>query len=1171
MQSIGDSDVTATRYFGSITHSMGVYRSTSSQDQGILGIGSALTVGQRYRVRINLLVDDTNPNNVVMYGSSDGITPNQSLQSEYFDPNTKAFRVFDRTFVAQYPYVILCLFTAGTYVGATVQWFGLERYEVGVELEKVTLPLLTASKVPILNDKKQLVASGTDASKLDYLDNVGSDIQTQLNSKLNLSGSNANQNIVIGAYKVQSSATPSVGDDYTNKMYVDGAITTAGALYVQKAGDTMTGDLSMGVNKVKCTAPPLVDDDLTRKGYVDSGLALKATLAAPNQTFTGTNTFSSSLPIVLSGLTPSRVLQLSGSAVVQTSTVTTTELGYVSGVTSAIQTQIDSKASTTALANYLPLTGGTLTGNLTIASAIIDGLYVQSGAATTDYTMRWRSALNHYNGTISNTYLFNGASGFIGIGLNTTRNTTTTNLYLGAVLSQSEIFSSKSDGSGYMPLYFTASSFNFVGNVGIGITSPIARLQVNHSAADDYLTLSNTNYALDNYINMRFMFGPSTGTRSAYIQAMQPGSNQTDLKFFVDNGGTGSGSVTERFRIRGNGSLIANGLMNVTGTNPYAVPNGFMAAGSLTIGGDQNYGGGSGWTSNTAGLLMECKDATEIAIHDYGARVVSFMYYVGNQLSIGRNMGWGSPDIQIYAPTLYLNSRTYAYGTINTYSDATNNGSGSHIFVSNQGAGDSYAIMYLNSLGGNCYWFMNGNGRSADGGPLTATLRNDSGNLRLQSSGGNGFTIDAGTGYTRKYGGNSSKILFGPNSTWGAYLVVGAGTNEVNSNTAQVISTNGNLHLDAGTGRDLYINNYPWAAGSVGNIYSWAGDFWTHNGKLHIKQSADQTANFAVANPNGAITHFGYSNNWNYIRGPTIFDTNYVTIGANYSHPYPLWVSTSQNTFWYLAWYYGNGGQQFHNWFGTWPVSIWATHAIVTEYWFGTVSDRRIKTNIKPVGNMLDIINKIEVVSFDFIDPITHKRDECGVIAQQVEEVFPNLVDKSIGVIPNIMKCVSAFEKINETLKLYYKRQDSDELIPTSKVKLILGVYGQTIEESSSKGEYLVQVIDVGPDFIVVAWEHNVVLDGLSVFVYGKQVNDFRNVDKEQLGVMAIKGVQELHSIATSHATLAQEQQKQIDVLTQRNQVLEAHARKLESDFSEYRERTEARLEKIGAILQSLY
>jgi hypothetical protein len=365
-------------------------------------------------------------------------------------------------------------------------------------------------------------------------------------------------------------------------------------------------------------------------------------------------------------------------------------------------------------------------------------------------------------------------------------------------------------------------------------------------------------------------------------------------------------------------------------------------------------------------------------------------------------------------------------------------------------------------------------------------------------------------------------------------------------------------NTQVGGGRKWHIfSGGPSAGIGVGNFGIYDGTanayrFDINSGgevKVHLRLTVggnhDSNCVFNVRNQNGNYTHFGYSNNVNYIRNNTIFDTGYVSIGTQYAWPMPLWVTASQLQSWYLAWYAGNGGAFFHNSSGTWPVSIWASGAIVTEYWFGTVSDRRIKTNIKPVGDMLDIINKIEVVSFDFIDPITHKRDECGVIAQQVEEVFPNLVDKSIGVIPNILKCVSAFEKIGETLKLYYKRQDSDELSPTSKVKLLLGVLGQTVEESSSKGEYLVHVIDVGSDFIVVEWEHNVVLDGLSVFVYGKEVDDFRNVDKEQLGVMAIKGIQELHSIATSHA-------KQIDVLTQKLEMLQQQVAALSGSIRNY-------------------
>jgi hypothetical protein len=69
-----------------------------------------------------------------------------------------------------------------------------------------------------------------------------------------------------------------------------------------------------------------------------------------------------------------------------------------------------------------------------------------------------------------------------------------------------------------------------------------------------------------------------------------------------------------------------------------------MQSGSLTIGGtNANYGGGNNWSTNTAGLLLECLNNTEIAVHDHGQRLASLMYYEGdgnNRITIGRNMGW---------------------------------------------------------------------------------------------------------------------------------------------------------------------------------------------------------------------------------------------------------------------------------------------------------------------------------------------------------------------------------------------------------------------------------------------------------------------------------------------------------------------------------------------------
>lgn len=67
--------------------------------------------------------------------------------------------------------------------------------------------------------------------------------------------------------------------------------------------------------------------------------------------------------IQITGLTASTALVSDGTMHVISSSTTATELGYVHGVTSAIQTQIN---------GLLPLTGGTLTGNVVIAKAATD-------------------------------------------------------------------------------------------------------------------------------------------------------------------------------------------------------------------------------------------------------------------------------------------------------------------------------------------------------------------------------------------------------------------------------------------------------------------------------------------------------------------------------------------------------------------------------------------------------------------------------------------------------------------------------------------------------------------------------------------------------------------------------------------------------------------------------
>lgn len=78
---------------------------------------------------------------------------------------------------------------------------------------------------------------------------------------------------------------------------------------------------------------------------------------------------------------------------------------------------------------------------------------------------------------------------------------------------------------------------------------------------------------------------------------------------------------------------------------------------------------------------------------------------------------------------------------------------------------------------------------------------------------GSRFTVKA-DGTTTHTSGDNSYMRYGPNGTWGAYLTVGATPDRSGASNAQVISTNGNLHLDAGNSNAIYYGYYPNSRGT---------------------------------------------------------------------------------------------------------------------------------------------------------------------------------------------------------------------------------------------------------------------------------------------------------------------------------------------------------------------
>ena len=185
---------------------------------------------------------------------------------------------------------------------------------------------------------------------------------------------------------------------------------------------------------------------------------------------------------------------------------------------------------------------------------------------------------------------------------------------------------------------------------------------------------------------------------------------------------------------------------------------------------------------------------------------------------------------------------------------------------------------------------------------------------------------------------------------------------------------------------------------------------------------------------------------------------------------------------------------------GNSPFSLYASNRIVANE-FDAISDARVKHVIGRSDTAFDLetLKKLKLTDYRYIDVVEKgKQRKKGVIAQEVEKVYPDAVRITSDFIPSVYAmadeavCDAATRELTVTLSKAHGFAVGDV------VRIITAETGHLDKPVAA-----------------VLGDNTFVLSGVEkapsrVFVFGKKVNDFHVVDYDQLFSMNIGATQQL-------------------------------------------------------------
>lgn len=247
--------------------------------------------------------------------------------------------------------------------------------------------------------------------------------------------------------------------------------------------------------------------------------------------------------------------------------------------------------------------------------------------------------------------------------------------------------------------------------------------------------------------------------------------------------------------------------------------------------------------------------------------------------------------------------------------------------------------------------------------------------------------------------------------------------------------------------------------------------------------------------------------------------------------------------------YYGLDPGGFARWTGngTTPKIAFYTDWVARAERFITPSDFRIKKDLHISSGKADLatLMQLEVTDYRYVDTLTHGIGTVkGFVAQQVKKVFPEAVSTAHNAIPDIFAKPTSLHLNGD--EATFRMSEENSVAKGDRVRII--------QNGGEQKEY--EVIGTeGTSFTVKAW-NSAFDEAEKVFVYGREVKDFCQVDYDKIHTLNVSATQEL--------------MRQLEALRKENTALKSDVESLKAENSELKTadvRMEARMRALESKL----